>query len=237
MLTKLSGKLKEYVIELSLKLGIEKEKPIPEKELVKMRKIMIKNVGKTFPIRIIGSGIVTGAGTNKIYISSSLYDKLSFKERLAVIFHEIAHIESDRILPPSLKHVMDSFSCFTLLIALIMSYKAYLFLLSLGLSFSSSLTLTSLVFLRILFMSISLESIIEEIFADKFAKEKIGKKFIIGALKKLKKANEELKESLFKIHFREKIILWLLQAGFYLLLWPFKTHPSIEERIRLLNSK
>jgi Zn-dependent protease with chaperone function len=238
-LEKLRNKVEECEIKFFFGVRNVNVKSVPEKEFAKIRRTMMKKVGKTFPVYIIESRVANSKATilNKIYISSRLYNQLSFKERLAVIFHEIAHIEMDRILPQSFKRVMKISFLLQLLITPIVLYVVYSFLLSLGLSLFLIYFLLLLICLRVILIPKSLGSMIEEIFADRFAKEKIGKKFIIGALKKLKKAYEELKESPFKIHFREKIILWLLQTRFYLLLWPFKTHPSIKERIRLLTSK
>jgi Zn-dependent protease with chaperone function len=234
-LEKLRNKVEECEIKFFFGVRNVNVKSVPEKEFAKIRRTMMKKVGKTFPVYIIESRVANSKATilNKIYISSRLYNQLSFKERLAVIFHEIAHIEMDRILPQSFKRVMKISFLLQLLITPIVLYVVYSFLLSLGLSlFNNSFSLFLIYFLllliclRVILIPKSLGSMIEEIFADRFAKEKIGKKFIIGVLKKLKKAYEELKESPFKIHF-----------GFYLLLWPFKTHPSIKERIRLLTSK
>ena len=183
-----------------------KKLPMRRKEYLRIKRIMKEKIGKIFPIYIIESKEMNAkaplvsilCGTNHIYISSSMYKKLTFRERLAIIFHEIGHI----VWP--YKHVL-SFLWFFLLITPSMWFIYH----------------HSFVFIVFLLLSriISLINKRSEYFADKFAKEKIGGKYL---LKALKKSNEKVKKSLWK-----EIILF----------WPFKTHPPIEERIKLLTSK
>jgi len=63
-------------------------------------------------------------------------------------------------------------------------------------------------------------SLLDEKFADNFAAKKIGKKYLISALKKF-----QIKD----IPLPQKLI-------YFLIFYPFRTHPNTEERIKRLES-
>jgi len=173
----------------------------------KISEIIKEKYGKPVKIKIIDDKNINWAQkpalSSTIYISKGFWDVLTLNEKLAVIFHEIGH-EASRT-----KYLF----LFALLIPFIL----------IGVFFPSWSLHLSLIWLfgRGLAITICPVSVTEEKFADDFAAEKVGKKYLISALKKLGIKKKPLLQT------------WIYKLFFF----PFKTHPTLEQRIKRLEEK
>jgi len=153
-----------------------------------------------------------------IFFNRVFWGKLNNQERAAVALHETGHLNSP-------VHRFRIY--FILIISLIMipCFVIYLYMphfipVNVDFFFYFNILLFMLfIYVRFFLIGIlCVVSIWDEYFADDFASQRIDKKYLISALKKLP---------------REKTPLY--RVIYYSLVWPFETHPSIRERIvRLL---
>jgi Zn-dependent protease with chaperone function len=183
-----------------------KIKPASGKEYSKILKVIKEKYGKPVAIRIVDNKkhwAQKPIFSSSIYITKGFWGNLTFKEKLAVIFHEIGHDAS---------HIN-----FYYIPAMIISLLLFGWLFSF---FSLSWVVVGLIWLfgRGFAVTVCPISLLGEKFADNFAAKKIGKKYLISALKKF-----QIKD----IPLPQKFL-------YFLFFYPFKTHPSTEERIKRL---
>ena len=171
------------------------------KEYSKISKVIKEKYGKPVRIKIINNKkhwTQKPIFSSSIYITKGLWDVLTLKEKLAVIFHEIGHDVS------RIKYLY----C-VMIIPFIL----------IGCFFSppwSYIAAVIWLFGRGFAVTVCPISLLDEKFADNFAAKKIGKKYLISALKKF-----QIKD----IPLPQKFI-------YSLIFYPFRTHPNTEERIK-----
>jgi len=169
----------------------------PPKDYYKILRIIKEKYGRPIPIKFVSNKKTRYAESrifsSTIYFSKEFWKTLTFEEKLAVIFHEIGH------------HTLY----FRYIRYLLLAISLILFLFGLITKNYAPLLIWFLCFF-VLFFFLSHK---EEKSADTFAAEKIGKAYMISALKKIK-VNKNIP---------------LYKKMIYLF-----THPSIEERIKNL---
>jgi Zn-dependent protease with chaperone function len=180
-------------------------KSVSEKEYSKISKVIKEKYGKPVRIKIIDNKKHLAQKpifSSSIYITKGLWNVLTFKEKLAVIFHEIGH---------DVSHIKYLYCVMIIPFILI------------GCFFSppwSYVVAIIWLFGRGFAVTVCSISLLDEKFADNFAAKKIGKKYLISALKKF-----QIKD----IPLPQKLI-------YFLIFYPFRTHPNTEERIKRLES-
>jgi Zn-dependent protease with chaperone function len=162
--------------------------------------------GKTIRIKIINNKKIHWAQkpifSSSIYITKGLWDTLIFKEKLALIFHEIGHDVSN------IKYLYS---------ILVINFILINYFFHPPWNYIASLIWLFGRFFGFTFCSISL---LDEKLADEFAAKKVGKKYLIRTLKKIQ-----------NIHINTPKLTNIL---YYMFIYPLKTHPSIEDRIKRL---
>ena len=140
-----------------------------------------------------------------IFFNRIFWDKLNNQERVAAALHEIGHLKSP----------VRRFYVYPILIvslAVIPYFVFYLYLRLFTLVFY--FWILWVIYVRFfVFGVLCYVSRWDENFADNFASQRIDKKYLVSAIKKLPRGKP------------------LYRLIYYLSLWPFETHPSPKKRI------
>lgn len=147
-----------------------------------------------------------------VCFNEKLWDMLNLEERVAVTLHKVYHLNS-----PS-ERIYKILSFFVVAVVVVIKVADIFFLTLPSMCQVMCWVIFFIIFRTFFMWIISHISIKHEIQADRFTVQSIDKKHFISAINKMEKIKQP----------------FLNYLAYFLLIWPFNTHPSNKERIARL---